>query len=107
MEPITLDRIKEEMAVRWVVETMDDTELIRRIHIELQDDFKARYRVLHQRLEDEELTEKERREFIRMTTQGERLNVARLEALSVLGKRRGLCLDEIMKQLSVGPVQAV
>ena len=90
-----------------MLDSRDESELLAQIHEELSQEFRARYRVLHERLEAEEFTDKERREFLRMNKQAERLNTERMTALFALAQRRGVTLNEIMSQLGVGPVEAV
>nr|WP_309694855.1 hypothetical protein [Armatimonas sp.] len=68
---------------------------------ELPRTFWKRYKAFAAKLEDETLTEDERREFLTLTQQSEAWNVRRLELLEELAQKRGMHFPQLMQALEI------
>ena len=81
----------------------DEVDLLARINRSLPSDAHKRYRVLIGKREDENLTDEEYEELLRLTDQAEQVQVERLEALIELAHIRNTSLDDLMKSLGIKP----
>lgn len=80
-----------------------EADLLVRINKGLLPNLYERYKVLITKREDENLTEEEYDELIRLTDQAEQVQVERLEALIELSQIRNTSLDELMGSLGIKP----
>jgi hypothetical protein len=83
--------------------TQEEAELLLHINARLPEDVQRRYDELIARRDTETLGEEEHKELLRLTTQVEAFDVARVEALSKLASRRGVTLSALMCQLEIAP----
>jgi hypothetical protein len=81
--------------------TQQEAELLVHINTRLPEDVQRRYDELIARRDAETLGDAEYQELLRLTTQVESFDVARVEALSKLASRRGLTLSALMRQLEI------
>jgi hypothetical protein len=79
----------------------EESQLFAVLHQGLSQAKWDRYRELIQRRRAEMLTEPERQELIELTDKVELKNAARMEVLVELGRRRGVALGQLMRQLGI------
>jgi 5'-deoxynucleotidase YfbR-like HD superfamily hydrolase len=60
-----------------------------------------RFNRLRRKLQEETISETERKELLALWREVERRNVRRLEALIKLARRRGVTVRELMRQLGI------
>lgn len=76
-----------------------DQALIETTKLRLAPRDMARIRRLSNKSEQGTLTERERREYLRLATKAERLSVVRVQALAELARRRGKSLRALMREI--------
>jgi hypothetical protein len=81
--------------------TQEEAELLWRINGRLPEDVQRRDAELIARRDAETLGDEEHQELLRLTTQVEAFDAARVEALSQLASRRGVTLSALMRQLDI------
>ncbi len=76
-----------------------DEALIETTKLRLAPRDMARIRRLSNKSEQGTLTERDRREYLRLATKAERLSVVRVQALAELARRRGKSLRALMHEI--------
>lgn len=97
-----LERFLEKLE-EWRCER-EEEELIRVIkeNSQLPPEKQKRFNRLRRKLQNETATEKEHAEYLALLQELEQRNIKRLEALIELSRRRGVKVQELMRQLGIG-----
>jgi len=87
----------------WRVQR-EEEELLRVIkeNSQLPPEKQKRFNRLRRKLQNETVTEEEYAEYLALLQELERRNIKRLEALIELAKRRGVKVQELMRQMGIG-----
>jgi hypothetical protein len=87
---------------RWRREREEEA-LLREIweNSQLPPEKQKRFNRLRRKLQEETISEAERKELLALWREVERRNVRRLEALIKLARRRGVTVRELMRQLGI------
>ncbi len=84
--------------------TEEEAEKLRCFQNTVDSNTQGRFHFLRRQLEQEQLTPEEHRELMELTNTLEGINVARLEFLAEIGRRRGLSLANVMRLLNIQPL---
>ncbi|CCI02114.1 MAG: STAS/SEC14 domain-containing protein [Microcystis sp.] len=82
----------------------DETELLLKINQGLSQDNQGRYQLLINKRNEENLTEQEYQELLKLSDQMEIHQTQRLEYLAQLAQLRQISLTDLMTQLSIKPI---
>lgn len=78
-----------------------ETQLLEIINRGPSVELRQRYALLNEKLQDENLSDKEQAELVRLVEQIEAYDVERLKSLIDLAQLRGVSLDAVMDQLDI------
>lgn len=81
--------------------TLEEQQTIARLNAELPRTFWSRYNALQEKIHQRTITDEEGRELSTLIEQSEEWNIRRIEAISVMAKKRGIRWTDFMQRFGI------